>query len=130
MKKITIHMINIWKMTNTDWFGYKICKDNLFSYHHIEKRENEGPTTINNGAILCAKTSHPYLHLIEDKDLELYIYLSNILKNINNQREMPNRQQLLAIDSILSQFEREWQGKTNKRGKQLIKEEYTRRFIK
>lgn len=128
MAKLTKIMIEIWKMQNIDWMGYFVDDPRKFTYHHIEKKENNGKTTIDNGAILG--TSHPYLHLIESKDLELYVYLNNILKNINSQRQMPTKQQLLAIDSCLRQFEREYSGKVTQKGKILIKEEYTRRIIK
>lgn len=118
-------------MSNIDWMGYELKKGNIFNYHHIIKKEHGGLLTINNGAILCGGTSsHQYLHIIEYKDFELYVYLNNILQNINSQREMPSRQQLLAIDSILRQFEREHSGDRTSKGKVLIKEEYTRRIIK
>lgn len=124
-------MINEWKMTNIDWMGYELQKGDIFNYHHIVKKEHGGLLTIDNGAILCGGiSSHQYLHVIECKDYDIYIYLNNLLKNINNQREMPNRQQLLAIDSLLRQFEREHCSDRTSKGKLLIKEPYTRRIIK
>jgi len=129
MKQITKFMINMWDMSNIDWMGYKLNKNNPYTYHHILKKEFGGKETIDNGAILT-KIPHEYIHIIEFKDLEMYIYINNLLKNINNQRELPNRQQLLAIDSILRQFEREHCSDRNSKGKLLIKEEYTNRLIK
>ena len=127
MKPIVRLMIYQWNMSDIDWLGYELKVNSKYTYHHIEKKEFGGKRTINNGAILI-DTSHTYLHLIESKDLDMYIYLNNILKNINNQREMPNRQQLLAIDSLLTQFEKEHDRDRTKKGKILIKEEYTRRI--
>ena len=129
MKEITKIMINMWKMENVDWLGYELQKGDYFSYHHIKKREFGGKEIINNGAILCSNSSHQYIHLIENKDYEMYLYLTNILMNINNQREMPNKYQLLAIDNILKQFEKEHENDRSKKGKILIKEEYKRRVI-
>lgn len=124
-------MINEWNMTNVDWMGYELEEDNIFHYHHIIKKEHGGELTIDNGAILCGgASSHQYLHVIECKDFELYVYLNNLLKNINSQRCMPNKQQLLAIDSILRQFEREHCSDITCKGKPLIRESYTRRLIK
>ena len=129
MKLVTKNMIYLWNMNNLCWMGYKMSSQNPFTYHHITKRTDGGRLTIDNGAILT-KNAHEFLNVIENKDLELYIYLNNMLKNINNQREMPNRQQLLAIDSLLRMFENEYSGKRNSKGNLLIKEEYTRRIIK
>lgn len=131
MKPIVNLMINMWNMTDRDWLGYKLNKENYFVFHHIHKREHGGKLIIDNGAILCGgESSHQYLHVIECKDYELFVYLNNMLKNINSQREMPSKQQLLAIDSVFKQFEREYCGYKTKRGKYLIKEEYTERLIK
>lgn len=130
MRKITKLMINIWKMENIDWLGYVLEKDDYFSFHHIKKKQDGGKIKIDNGAILCGKSSHPYIHLIESRDIEMYVYLNNLLKNINSQRTMPNKQQLLAINSILKQFEREHCSDKNKYGELLIKEKYVRRLIK
>ncbi len=121
-------MINEWKMVDTDWMGYKLQRGEIFTYHHlIVPKRFGGQETIDNGAILCGKTAHPYLHVIEAKDYDMFQYITNLLININNQREMPSRQQLLAIDAILRQFEREHCGETTRKGKQLIKTEYVER---
>lgn len=129
MKRITLTMINKWNMEDTDWLGYKLQNKDYFSYHHIIPKRNGGKATIDNGAILTS-ISHPYIHIIENKDIELYIYINNLLKNINNQRYMPTRQQLMAINSILKQFEREHSSDITTKGYYLIKEEYTRRLVK
>lgn len=131
MKPIVNLMTSMWNMTDIDWLGYQLNKEQKFIFHHIHKREHGGKVELNNGAILCGGVnSHQYLHIIECKDYELFVYLNNMLKTINNQREMPNKQQLLAIDNIFKQFEREYCGYRNSRGELLIKEEYTKRLIK
>ena len=114
-------MIADWGMTNIDWFGYEKAEDEIFSFHHIVPRHSGGLYTINNGSILNDKSSHPYIHLIEVVDPEMFVYLTNILININNQREMPNRQQLLAIRGVLEQFEREHCSDRSNKGRLLIK---------
>lgn len=128
MRNITKEMVKIWKMEDVDWLGYQVDRQKSFEFHHLVKREHFGKLEINNGAVLGY--SHKYLHIIEYKDLDMYIYLNNILKNINNQRCMPNTQQLLAIDSVLRMFEREHCSDTNAKGRLIIKEEYTKRLIK
>lgn len=127
MRKLTADMIKIWNINNFDWMGYRLTKDNRPTFHHIVKECNGGKRILDNGAII-GKENHTYLHIIEDKDLELYIYLNIILKQINEQRYMPSKRQLLAIDSILKQFEREHCSDRTAKGKILIKESYTKRL--
>ena len=124
MKHLVIEMRHIWNVKNIDWMGYRINKGDSLSFHHVVKKEHHGKYEMDNGALLNCNSSHPYLHLIENKDLELYIYLNNLLKNINSQREFPSKQQLLAIDAILRQFEREHCSDRNNKGKFLIKSEF------
>lgn len=116
-------------MKKIDWMGYTLRRNEQFSYHHIDKREHGGLETRDNGAILTQNTSHPYLHIIEYKDIEIYVYINNILKCINTQGYMPTKNQLRAINSVLNTFERDHSNERNKKGKQIIKEEYYKRII-
>lgn len=128
MKQITKIMIQEWNMKQFDWLGYKTSKNNPYTYHHaFIPRRHGGKETIDNGAILCGNTSHPYIHAIESRDLDRYIYLTNILKEINEQHYMPTKEQLERVKSCLESFEREYSGARTRKGKLLIKEEYTRR---
>lgn len=126
MKNITKIMIDQYNVQKIDWMGYKLNKDNLYTYHHIVKREHGGKEIIENGAILT-RIAHEYLHKIECKDIELYNYINNVLKQINEQGFGPLKRQLLAIDFILKMFEKEHFGDSTKKGKVLIKNEYFRR---
>lgn len=122
-------MIYMWKMQDTDWLGYKLEKGDIYTFHHLTKKCNGGKLKIDNGAILT-NISHPYLHIIESRDFDMYLYLNNILRAINNQRQMPSKLQLLIIQSILKQFEREHCSDRTSKGKVLIKEEYVKRRLK
>lgn len=126
MKNITKIMIDQYNVQKIDWMGYKLNKDNPYTYHHLIKRENGGKEIIENGAILT-RIAHEYLHKIECKDIELYNYINNVLKQINEQGFGPLKRQLLAIDFILRQFEKEHFGDSTKKGKVLIKNEYLKR---
>ena len=119
-------LINIYNMKDVDWMGYKLQE--RFSYHHIVKRCHGGERTFNNGAVLYL-SSHSYLHTIEYYDLDKYLFINKILKDINNQRTMPTMEQLKQIDYILREFEKEHDGETSTRGKILIKEEYKKRNL-
>lgn len=124
MKEVTRELITMFKPRHIDWMGYDIRSINDLNYHHIIKREHGGPFTIDNGALLRGDTSHEYLHIIEDRDLDMYVYINKILKDINEQRFKPTREQLLQIRDVLLSFEREHDHDTNSKGKLLIKRKY------
>lgn len=130
MKPITREMIDIWDMKRVDWMGYVISRKNPFTYHHaFIPARNGGKFTINNGAILCGATSHPYIHTIESHDEDRFEYLTAILKEINEQRTMPTLEQYIRMRSCLESFEREYSGARTSKGKILIKEDFTRRIM-
>lgn len=114
-------MLSIWGMSDMDWLGY-INEEN-YSFHHIVKRSNGGSDDISNGAVLHLN-SHAYLHTIEHYDIDKYIYLNTILKEINEQRSMPSIEQLKQIRYVLLEFQREYENKQSSRGKDIIKKEY------
>ena len=126
MKNVTKLIIRIYNLKKIDWMGYKVSKDNPYTYHHLKKKEYGGKEDLKNGAILT-DIAHKYLHIIESRDKELYDLLNNVLWQINEQGFAPLKRQLLAIDFILRQFEEKYKNQTNSKGKQLIKNKYFKR---
>lgn len=63
-------LISIYTPNGYDWMGVPITKDNPLTYHHIEKR-NGNNTTLQNGALLT-KSAHRKLHMLENRDIDLY----------------------------------------------------------
>jgi hypothetical protein len=108
-------------MDTMDWLGY----DNLerYSFHHLTKKCDGGEKTISNGGILH-QNSHSYLHTIEYYDFDKYVYLNNILRQVNIQRTMTSQEQLKQIRDVLMEFQREYEGKLSSREKPIIKDEY------
>lgn len=121
MSDILKIMIKIWDMNTLDWLGY----DNYerYSFHHLVKKCNGGERVLNNGAVLH-QGSHSYLHTIEHYDLDKYIFLNRILKEVNMQRQLPTKEQLKQIKYVLLEFQREYENKTSSRDKPIIKKEY------
>ena len=117
-------LIKIYKMKDIDWMGYKL--QDRFSYHHIIKKSNGGRKVLSNGAVLF-QSSHNYLHTIESYDYDKYLFINQILKDINNQRYMPTKEQLKEIDYVLREFEDEYEDYLSSRDKLLIKKEYRER---
>lgn len=129
MKEITITMINLFKIEEVDFMGYSINKSTL-SYHHlIVPRRLGGPETIDNGAILNRLTSHPYLHIIENRDPEIFFLVTSEMVDENIKRKI-DLENLRKINALLNTFEREFCSSLTRKGKPLIKEEYTKRLIK
>ena len=129
MRKVTKLMINEFKIKQLcyDFMGYSLQKGDIYTFHHlIIPNRHGGPYARWNGAILCGRTSHPYLHLIEAKDYDMFCYLTSemIDENVKGYLDIKN---LRNIDDALTQFEREYSGARTRKGKVLIKEEYTRR---
>lgn len=126
MKDITQKMIDIYNLKNIDFMGYEFNLSNA-SYHHlIIPRRNNGLETIENGAILNRYTSHPYLHIIEGRDYDMFNAITNemIIEKMLGKLDINS---LKRIRDILIQFEQEHSSDTTSKGQPLIKERYTRR---
>lgn len=129
MKQITKLMINEFKIKELglDFMGYELQKGDIYTYHHliIPNREG-GPFSRNNGAILCGKSSHPYLHLIESKDYDMFCFITSEMID-ENVRGCLDIQNIRNIHAVLDRFEREHCSDRGKKGRYLIKEQYIRR---
>ena len=126
MKEITKNMIKIYKINELgyDFAGYSLQKGDIYTYHHnIVAKRNNGTETIWNGAILCGKSSHPYLHVIENIDPEIFYLITSELIDENIKRKV-DIENLRKIRDLLLYFEREHDHDYTKKGKLLIKREY------
>lgn len=118
-------MINEWgiEKLGLDFMGYRLQKGDMYTYHHIVKREHGGEITVDNGAILCGSTSHPYLHAIEYRDFKYYEYIKEELLLINRAHEI-NMKNLRRINEILMDFEDKHMYDTTRKGHYIIKKKY------
>ena len=137
MKQIVKDMIKIYKIDKLgyDFLGYSLQKNDIHNFHHLIiahkdcKKIGLGEGYLRwNGAILSNQTSHPYLHLIEAKDYDMFCYITSemIDMNIKGYLDIDN---LKRINDVLKQFEKEHENDRSKKGKILVKEEYKRRVI-
>ena len=122
-------MINEFKIKQLgyDFMGFTIDKLSDCTAHHlIIPNRNGGKLVRWNMSILNGTSSHPYLHLIESKDYDIFCAITSemIDMNVKGYLDVDN---LRHIHSLLEQFEREHCSDRNKKGKLLIKEEYTKR---
>ena len=127
MKKVVRDMLKIYKpYSSLDWMNYKLVKKDV-TFHHIQKRCDGGRLEINNGGLLMPN-SHAYLHLIEFLDLNTYLSLNEIFKDVNYQGYEPEYEQRLIIESLLSSFESVHRWDKGSKGKLLIKRKYLERW--
>ena len=130
MREITKQMIDYYKIRelNCDFMGYELQRKDKYTFHHLlaHKNECESRHIPNdgyvwwNGSILCGKSSHPYVHLIEDYDKDMYKKLTFYMQNMNFYGKL-DKENLMKIRDVLEQFEKEHSGNRK------IKELYTKR---
>lgn len=128
MRAITRDMIKIYNLDHTCFMGYKLNHNNA-TFHHIVKKENGGLLTIDNGAVLT-DIAHNYLHIIEYKDLDIYIALNKMFQIINKQQDKPSKEQYQIINTLLAMFEEKHKDDKTSRGKKLIQHKYLDREIR
>lgn len=128
MDLIKKEMLKIYKpYSNMDWMNYKLVRKDI-TYHHIEKKENNGKRTITNGALLMP-VAHQYLHLIEYKDIDTYVAINKIFKFINQQEYEPTLEQREIIEYLLQEFEKVHRWDKGSKGKLLIQKKYLERSL-
>lgn len=129
MNKITQEMLKIYKPTShLDWMNYHLVRKDL-TFHHIQKHENGGKRTIENGALLMP-VAHQYLHLIEFKDIDTYVAINKLFKFINEQKHEPTVEQRILIEYLLGEFERVHKWDKGSKGKLLLQRKYLERDFK
>lgn len=131
MKEITRQMIKKYGVKDFDFMGYDIKRKQLLSFHHLIvphrhcKQQGLGEGYVMwNGAILVQDTSHEYLHIIEYVDYDVFCALTSEMIDINIKGYL-DVQNLRQIKDVLLYFEREHDHDRNKKGRLLIKREYT-----
>lgn len=126
MNKITQEMLKIYKpLSHLDWMNYHLVRKDV-TFHHIQKQEDNGKRTIENGALLMP-ISHQYLHLIECKDLETYIAINRIFMFVNRQQHEPTKEQREIVEYLLREFESVHRWDKNSKGKLVLQRKYLKR---
>lgn len=129
MKQVTKLMIREFKIKELgfDFMGYKLQKNDIYTFHHLIIPARQGGKIVReNGSVLCGASSHPYLHLIESKNYDMFCYITSemIDMNIKGYLDVEN---IRRIHDVLNQFEIEYSATTTHKKKALLKSEYLRR---
>jgi hypothetical protein len=131
--KLMIKEYNIKKL-GYDFMGYELKKKDNASFHHlVVARRNCEALGLGdgyykwNGAILNVDTSHPYLHIIESKDPEIFYNITSEMIDMNVKGYL-DKTNLEQIDDLLCYFEKEHDRDRTRKGKILIKDKYLERI--
>ena len=126
MREVTKLMINEFKIKELgyDFMGYSLQKGDIYTFHHlIVPARKHGEISRENGAILCGKSSHPYLHVIECYEYEMFCYITSEMLDMNVKGYL-SKSNLREIANILSEFENKYDAHITKRGYPLIRSIY------
>lgn len=123
MKSITRLMIEEYGIKGRDFMGYEMRKSEASFHHLIVPRRRNGKETKENGAILNGRTSHPYLHVIENIDEDMFLAITSEMIDENIMGRL-DEGCIRRIHDILECFEKEYSGLRTSKGKILIKPEY------
>lgn len=138
MREVTKLMIEEYNLRKLgyDFMGFTFKRQTELSFHHLivpkrecipRKIEAEG-YVMWNGAVLVQDTSHEYLHVIERLDRDRFDYITHFMVTMNINKKL-DKYSLKQIGMILRGFENDFEGKTTKKGKVLIKPSYKNRIF-
>lgn len=127
MKDITKQIIREFKLEQLgyDFMGYPKQGD-IYTAHHLIVPAREGGKLTWDNTVVLRENPHNYLHLIEYKDFDIFSFVSSEMYDMKIKGYL-DPENLRYIDDALRYFEREHSGDTTKKGKPLIKEQFTRR---
>ena len=103
MKSILVDMIEMYKIKDYDWMGFKIDNISDLTFHHIIKAENGGDYSLENGAILTKK-AHDFLHCIEGKNHLIYDEINILFKIINTKKGIDCEDELMLIRNLILNY--------------------------
>ena len=124
LKPVAKQIMKKWGIKNVDFMGYKKRNDDIFTFHHLlVPAKYGGPYEEWNGVLLCGQTSHPYLHVIEHIDNDVFLYITSLMidEKIMGHIDLDT---LKEIDNVLKQFEKEHEHDRYKNKKRVLKPEF------
>lgn len=107
-----------------DFMGYTPRIDDIYTYHHaIIPARKDGAMSRENGLILCGKSSHTYLHVIENYEHEFFKLITFEMLDMKLKGYLAPSN-LKQINEILCEFEDRYKDTKTHKGKPLIKSIY------
>ena len=111
MKLILKDMIKIYKPCGIDWLGFKITKNNPYSYHHCFKKvygeyQDLDPNYLMNIGAILSIDGQVYIHSFENLDYKAYNELNRILLELNAARKPPNEVHWQKVKEFKNKYEK------------------------
>lgn len=132
LKAVTKLLINKYHIDKLgyDFLGYALQKGDIYTFHHLIIPARRGGKEVEwNGAVLCGKTSHPYLHVVERYDNEMFYLITSEIIDMKNKGFL-DFYNLNNINEMLGDFEEKFDGFVTRKGHRIIKPEYKRRILR
>lgn len=82
---VLLSMFEMYQPQGEDWMGFKLAKDNPYTFHHIRERRKGGKAELENGAILT-EHGHQFLNMLDSHYKKAYEDYQHIFRQINKNR--------------------------------------------
>ncbi len=79
---VLTRMVEVYEPNGEDWMGFKLAKDNKYTFHHIRERRKGGKAELENGAILT-EHAHQFLNMLDYYYKDAYEDYQGIFRQIN-----------------------------------------------
>lgn len=128
MKDITKHIIKEFRLEQLgiDFLGYPKQGD-IYTAHHLLVPARQGGKLTWENTVVLRENPHNYLHLIECKDFDIFSFVTSEMYDMKIKGYI-DMQNIRYIDDALKVFEREHCSDVTKKGRPLIKEQFTNRI--
>lgn len=93
-------MARIYNTYEVDWLGDEINSVSDLTRHHIVKRENGGENGISNYALLT-RSSHSFIHYLEDNYRKEYEYLNSLFLSLNRSLAPPTSEYYEEVRKVV-----------------------------
>ncbi len=107
-------MARIYNTYEKDWLGEPIYSIEQLTRHHIVKKEKGGENGKSNYALLT-KTSHAFIHYLEDNYYQDYKDLNNLFLELNRSDSPPSEEYYDEVRKIVKRVKKQEKNKNRLR---------------
>lgn len=104
-------MMRIYGTYEYDWMGYPFSDPSELSRHHIVKKQYDGENGVSNYALLT-KTSHIFLHYMEDNYNKEYNQLNELFLELNRSLKPPTQEYYERVHKIVKSVRKRQKNKS------------------
>ena len=109
-------MARIYNTYERDWLGDPIYTIEQLTRHHIVKKQFGGENGISNYALLT-KTSHAFIHYLEDNYNAEYKQLNNLFLELNRSCKPPSEEYYSEVKKIIKRVKKQEKNKNRIRNR-------------